>query len=196
MGEVENLIARVQEGDSAAFEELVERYQHKVYALAFTLAGNREDAEDLTQEIFLRIYAALPDFVNDGRSFDAWVHKIGLNLWIDWWRQRKKIKIFSLEAAREGEENGTAWEIASTEEEVDERVKKREFWEALWRAYGELSENCRVTLKLRAIDQLSYREIASLLNKSEAAIKSGLNRCRQLLKQKMARAGFFIGSVL
>ncbi|GFN21825.1 RNA polymerase sigma factor [Thermanaeromonas sp. C210] len=190
MGDAESLIARIQEGDTSAFEELVVIYKDKVYSLALTLAGNRADAEDLTQEIFLRIYTSLPDFARGKGSFDAWVHRIGVNLWIDSWRRRKKLQTFSIDGASTSEEEGTGWELPSAEEDVQEKIDKKEFWQAVWKAMGELPENYRLALKLRAIDELSYKEIAATLGESEAAVKSRLNRCRQLLKEKLRRDGF------
>lgn len=190
MGDVENLIARIQEGDTSAFEELVAIYKDKVYSLAFTLAGNRADAEDLTQEIFLRIYTSLSDFARGKGSFDAWVHRVGVNLWIDSWRRRKKLQIFSIDGASASDDEGAGWELPSVEEDIQEKIDKKEFWQAVWKAMGELPENYRVALKLRAIDQLSYKEIAATLGESEAAVKSRLNRSRQLLKDKLRRDGF------
>lgn len=192
MDEVKGLIARVQQGDMYAFEELVRAYQEKIYSLAFALAGNHADAEDLAQEILLKVYIALPNFVNDERGFDAWVHRIGVNLWIDWWRRRKKVQIFSLDAGGGTDDGGISWEIASEGNNPEEELKKKEFWRALWRTMGELPENCRVALKLRAIDGYSYKEITVILKNSEAGLKSQLNRCRQRLKQKLAAAGFYL----
>lgn len=189
MGDVENLIARIQEGDTSAFEELVAIYKDKVYSLALTLAGNRADAEDLTQEIFLRIYTSLRDFARGKGSFDAWVHRVGVNLWIDSWRRRKKLQTFSIDGATSSEDEGAVWELPSEEEDIQEKMDKKEFWQAVWRAMGELPENYRLALKLRAIDQLSYKEIATTLGESEAAVKSRLNRSRQLLKDKLRRDG-------
>ncbi|MBE3581916.1 MAG: sigma-70 family RNA polymerase sigma factor [Thermoanaerobacteraceae bacterium] len=190
MSDAESLIARMREGDTSAFEELVAIYKEKVYSLALTLAGNRADAEDLTQEIFLRIYTSLPDFAKGKGSFDAWVHRVGVNLWIDSWRRRKRWQTFSIDGARAGNEEGTGWELPSAEEDVQEKIDRKEFWQAVWKAMGELPENYRLTLKLRAIDELSYKEIAATLGESEAAVKSRLNRCRQLLKDRLRRDGF------
>lgn len=190
MGKVENLIARIQEGDMKAFEDLLEVYQKKIYNLAFTLTGNPADAEDLAQEIVIKVYIALPSFVNDGRSFDAWLHRIGVNLWIDWWRRRKKIQLFSLDAAVTTEDGELRWEIASSIDDPGERVRKKELWETLWRAMGELPLNCRLALGLRVLNGYSYKEIAALTKSSEAAVKSRINRGRESLKRKLAKEGF------
>ncbi|WP_084663212.1 RNA polymerase sigma factor [Thermanaeromonas toyohensis] len=190
MPEVETLIAKVQEGDTSAFEELVMLYKDKVYSLALTLTGNHVDAEDLTQEIFFKIYISLPEFAQGKGSFEAWVHRMGVNLWIDWWRRRRKIRSFSLEGVMDSKEEGGKWEIPDDKDDVQETVAKREFWRAVWKAYRELPESYRLTLKLRAIDELSYKEIAATLGESEAAVKSRLNRSRQLLKEKLKSLGY------
>lgn len=193
MTEVEKLVARAQQGDGQAVEEILTLYRDKVYSLAFGLAGNHADAEDLAQEIFLKVYAALPTFVNDGRSFDAWVHRVGINLWIDWQRRRKKVQVFSLDSVVSTEDGEVDWEPASVGGNPEEELKKKEFWETVWRALGELSKGCRTALLLRALNEWSYREIATALNWSEAATKSRISRCRQRLKQKLVRAGFHFG---
>jgi len=190
MSDIESLVARMQEGDLAAFEELVAKYRHKVYALALTLAGNQADAEDLTQEVFLKIYLRFQDYAKKKGSFEALVHRMTVNLWIDWMRRRKKFQTFSLEnITAEEESKAVAGELAASGEDV-ERGYRREFWRAVWKAWGELPENYRVILKLRVVDQLSYKQIATLTGDSEAAVKSKLNRSRQMLREKLRRAGF------
>lgn len=123
--EVEKLVARAQQGDGQAVEEILTLYRDKVYSLAFGLAGNHADAEDLAQEIFLKVYAALPTFVNDGRSFDAWVHRVGINLWIDWQRRRKKVQVFSLDSVVSTEDGEVDWEPASVGGNPEEELKKK-----------------------------------------------------------------------
>ncbi|MGI9952061.1 sigma-70 family RNA polymerase sigma factor [Moorellaceae bacterium AZ2] len=188
MGDIESLVARMQEGDPTAFEELVAKYRNKVYALALTLAGNQADAEDLTQEIFLKIYLGFKEYAQKKGSFEALVHRMTVNLWIDWTRRRKRFPTFSLDSMAQ-EENRAAYEIASSEEDV-ERVYRREFWSAVWRAWGELPEHYRIVLKLRVVDELSYKEIAAVTGDTEAAVKSKLNRSRQMLKERLRKAGY------
>lgn len=189
MGDIESLVARMQEGDLAAFEELVTKYRHKVYALALTLAGNQADAEDLTQEVFLKIYLGFKEYAQKKGSFEALVYRMTVNLWIDWVRRRKRFPTFSLDTVTQEEEGKAAQEIASAEEDID-RIYRREFWDAVWRAWGELPDHYRLVLKLRVADELSYKEIAAVTGDTEAAVKSKLNRCRQMLKERLRRAGF------
>lgn len=189
MGGIESLVARMQQGDLSAFEELVTVYRNKVYALALTLAGNQADAEDLTQEVFLKIYLGFQEYAKKEGNFEALVHRMTVNLWIDWVRKRKRFPAFSLENIT-AEEEGGAFEEAAASDEDFEQVHRKEFWRAIWSAWGELPENYRVVLKLRVVDQLSYKEIAALTGDSEAAVKSKLNRSRQMLKNKLRRMGF------
>ncbi|MGI9951972.1 RNA polymerase sigma factor [Moorellaceae bacterium AZ2] len=189
MADIESLVARMREGDTSAFEELVTVYRSKVYALALTLAGNQADAEDLTQEVFLKIYLGFQEYAKKKGSFEALVHRMTVNLWIDWMRRRKRFPTFSLEDMTGEEESEASEEIATSGEDI-EQVHRREFWRAVWKAWGELPENYRVILKLRVVDQLSYKGIAAITQESEAAVKSKLNRSRQMLKEKLRQAGF------
>ncbi|HBT47712.1 MAG TPA: RNA polymerase subunit sigma-24 [Peptococcaceae bacterium] len=186
MNTMELLLARMREGDLAAFEEFAAAYRDRVYALAFTLTGNREDAEDLTQEVFVKVYLGFKKFAAGKGSFEALVHKMTLNLWRSWMRKRKNFRLVSIEGLAEAEEDAAPREIAASGEEA-ERVCRLEFWSALWEAWGELPENYRTVLKLRVVDRLSYKEIAEITGESEAAVKSRLNRSRQALKEKLMK---------
>lgn len=189
MNSIEVLVARMQEGDLTAFEELVEVYREKVYALAFTLTGNRSDAEDLTQEVFVKIYLGFQKYARGKGNFEALIHKMTVNLWNSWMRKRRGLQPVSIEALAAAEENEAPKEIAASGEEM-EQIYRRELWEAVWKAWGELPEHYRVILKLRVVDRLSYKEIAAITGDSEAAVKSKLNRSRQMLKEKLRLAEF------
>lgn len=189
MADIQSLVARMQWGDASAFEEFVECYRHKIYAMALSLAGNRTDAEDLTQEVLLKVYLDFPKYARKAGSFEAFVHRMAVNLWIDWVRRRKRIQVFSIEGALGEGESGPPFELVDPEES-SETVHKKEFWQAVWKALGELPDNYRLLIKLRAVDRLSYREIAATVGESEAAVKCKVSRGRSLLRQKLRESGF------
>lgn len=191
MSSIDVLVARMQEGDLTAFEELVEVYRDKVYTLAFTLTGNKSDAEDLTQEVFVKIYLGFQKYARGKGNFEAFVHKMTLNLWNSWMRKKKRASAISIEALAAEEEDRAPRELAASQEEEVEKVYRQELWRAVWKAWGELPEQYRIVLKLRVVDRLSYKEIAKVTGCSEAAVKSKLNRSRQMLKEKL-RLGDFI----
>ncbi|MGB9886217.1 MAG: RNA polymerase sigma factor [Moorellales bacterium] len=189
MADPSDLINRLRQGDASAFEEFAAAYWRKIYALALSLSGNRADAEDLTQEVLLKVYQGFSQYVQKAGSLEAFVHRMTVNLWIDWVRRRKRSPEFSLDGVLDREEGAAGLEPADPEAGVEE-VHRKEFWSAVWQAFGELPENYRVLLKLRVVDQMSYKEIAAALGESEAAVKAKLNRSRALLKEKLRRRGF------
>jgi RNA polymerase sigma-70 factor (ECF subfamily) len=181
MADLETLVARMQWGDISAFEEFARSYWERIYALAFSLSGNRADAEDLTQEILLKLYRDFPKYARRPGSLDAFIYRMAVNLWVGWVRRRKRHPTFSLEEAP----------FEPDDPEADpEKVLQKEYWRAVWKAWGELPEHYRLLLKLRVADGLSYREIAAAVGETEAAVKCKVSRGRTLLRQKLKESGF------
>lgn len=192
MADIQSLVARMQGGDASAFEEFAESYRERIYTMSLSLTGNRADAEDLTQEVLLRLYTDFQKYAMRPGNFEAFIHRVALNLWLRWLKRRRKFQMFSLEDAMEQGEDGPPFQPADPEESLEE-VHRREFWRAVWKALGELPENYRLLIKLRAVDRLSYREIAATVGQSEAAVKCKVSRGRALLRQKLRQSGFDTG---
>ena len=183
----ELLIRRCQEGDIDAFSELMGLYQNKVYSFCIHLTGNHEDAQDLAQEGFIRIYRALPGFRGQS-AFTTWAYRIVANLWSNEIRKRKRQPTVPLDApvqTGEGEEvQRTLSDLSySPEEELEAKEEKALVWQAL----KLLSEDQRSVIVLREMYGYSYDEIAASLNCSTGTIKSRLNRARQNLTQKLQK---------
>ena len=181
----ELLIRRCQEGNMDAFSELMALYQNKVYSFCLHMTGNHEDAQDLAQEGFIRIYRALHSFRGQS-AFTTWAYRIVANLWSNEIRKRKKQHTVPLDApvhTGEGEEvQRTLSDLSnSPEEELEAKEEKALVWQAL----SLLSEDQRTVIVLREMYGYSYDEIAASLNCSTGTIKSRLNRARQNLTQKL-----------
>ncbi|MCR4420250.1 MAG: sigma-70 family RNA polymerase sigma factor [Clostridia bacterium] len=189
MADPSDLMDRLRQGDASAFEEFAAAYWRKIYALALSLSGNRADAEDLTQEVLLKVYQGFSQYVQKAGNLEAFVHRMTVNLWIDWVRRRRRAPEFSLDGALDRQEGSAGLDLPDPEAGVEE-VHRKEFWSAVWQAFGELPESYRVLLKLRAVDRMSYKEIAAALGESEAAVRAKLNRSRALLREKLRRRGF------
>lgn len=189
--ETKTLVARSQQGDLEAFEQLVLLYQKKVYALSFNLTGNQVEAQDLAQEAFLRAFTSLKGFRNDA-DFGTWLHRLTVNLWING-QQRQKKQFFLLPGSfgsAEGEEFPR--EVAAAGGDPQEALEKEEFRIAMRQALNELPWMQKTALVLREIEGYSYEEIARMLGCSVGTVKSRLNRGRRTLKEKLTF--FFNGS--
>lgn len=197
MDEIKTLVARSQEGDRAALEDLIGIYREKIYSLAFGLTGNYADAEDLAQEAILHIYTSIFLYDPARASFDTWIHHITVNLWRDWLRRRQRIRMVSLDAllnvdqGDQGEE--VKWEPPAEDGDPQEELEKREFWKTALHTMDGLPPKSRAAVVLREIENYPYRKIAATLGCSEAAVKFRINYGREILKKKLTEAGYAPG---
>ncbi|MBC7348035.1 MAG: RNA polymerase sigma factor [Clostridia bacterium] len=191
MHELYWLVARSQGGDGAALEKLLAILQKKVYRLALSLTGNHADAEDLMQETVTRVYTRLRFYDPERGSVEVWVHRIATNLWINWSKSRRSLKVCSLDMLMDpDEEDGPGLEIASSEGGPEDEFEKKELRELAWRLIEELPPKSKAAVALREMGGYAYREIAAALGCSETAVKTRINRGRRILKEKLAEAGY------
>ena len=172
-------IARAQQGDVAAFSELVARYQDRIYRFLVRLTRSQDDALELTQETFLHAYEALERWRPEAR-FTTWLFQIARNQAFDWLRRNKRVEFVALD---DEQDIGIA-DPAPTPEGALEAVQRlRE----LDRALARLPTEHREILLLREIEEMSYDDIADVLDISLGTVKSRIARARAGLLEKMPR---------
>jgi RNA polymerase sigma-70 factor, ECF subfamily len=177
--EEKQLVRLAQEGSPAAFEELVGKYQPKVFSMALSFTRNREAADDLAQEIFLKAYLALPRF--HGKSeFGTWLYRISMNHIKDFLRKKSRAKEVSLDDV--GEAAFSDKEQTERAERERETETRRTLVQKLVRG---LPEKYRVILTLRDIQGLAYEDIARILRLSPGTVDSRLHRARRMLRIKL-----------
>jgi RNA polymerase sigma-70 factor (ECF subfamily) len=182
----DDLVDRAVAGESQAFEQLVIRYQDRVYNLLLRQTGSSEDAEELAQETFLKAYRALGRF-RRGSKFYTWLFRIAVNAGYSRGRKhalRQRIEGVSLDAP--GFRNEPPWHdrLAGTCAEPGKEMEQRQLHERVHQGLAELDEEFRAVLLLRDMEGLGYRAIAEALSISHAAVRSRLHRARV----KLARA--------
>jgi RNA polymerase sigma-70 factor (ECF subfamily) len=180
------LVAQAREGDTAAFGELVRRYEGKIFRLAQHVTQNREDAEDVLQETFMKSYEHLDQFKGDSK-FYTWIVRIAVNQALMKLRRRKTDKSTSLDETIDTGEDTLVREIAAWEENPEERYSREELGGILDTAIESLEPPYRSVFVLRDIDELSTEETAEALNLSVPAVKSRLLRARLQLREKLTR---------
>ena len=187
----EELVVLARGGDLDAFNRLVDRYQGHVYSLCLRFLGNREAAEDATQEAFLSAYRAIDRFQGD--SFRSWVLRIAANESKDELRRRRrKDGATSLEAIFDRQESPV--EIPDPSEGADLIVEHHEFGRALEIALGDLPAEQRQAVLLVDVYEFAYDEVAKLTKSSVGTVKSRIHRGRERLRQAMlARPELFEG---
>lgn len=181
------LVQRVVSGDTEAFSSLVLAYEKQVFNIALRMVGNREDAEDISQESFIKAYNSLSNFRGDA-SFSSWLFRIVSNTCLDHLRKIKNRQTLSLSTENEDEET-EEYDIADDSFSPEELLEKRLTKESIQRGLEELSEEHRTVLVLREIQGLSYDEIAQMLEIESGTVKSRIARARKKLCAFLVRDG-------
>ena len=179
------LVKRVQAGDHGAFRELFDRYNKRVFAVAFGVLKNRQDAADCVQEGFVKVYKHLPNFQGTS-SFYTWLYRIVMNLAIDQLRRRKTSRPAEYDEGRESQEPG---EDAIVSRMMDENPRKtvirRELVQRMEAALAELPEYHRQVILLREVEGMSYEEMAETLEVPKGTIMSRLFHARKKMQESL-----------
>ena len=177
-----NLVERCLGGSDNAWEDLVKLHTRRVYAICYRFTSSDSQAQDLTQDVFLRVFKNLRSFRAGEGSFVVWLTRLTRNLLIDHYRRTK------LERVTDSLEDQTAvLEEKATFTRADGILAGREASEVLQSALQKLSPDLRETVILRDLEELEYREIAQILNVPEGTVKSRLNRGRAELARVLKR---------
>lgn len=188
MAEDKMLVDRFKNGDVAAYEEMVNRYWGRIFAMVFQLLKNRQDAEEVTQDAFVRAHRGLENFRGDS-SFSTWLFQIATNLarnkyWY-WWRRKRGFTL-SLEETFTSEGEGTLLDVFPAEGETPtDAAVTQEFVDRVAECMETLNPRHREILELRNVRNLSYEEISDLLGISIGTVKSRIARARDSLKSSM-----------
>ena len=182
MTDEHQLIDRAQRGDMAAFRELVERSKIGTYRMAYDLTGNRHDAEDLSQEVYIRAYRSLPGF-RGGSKWSTWLYRIMMNAFTDKWRRDSKMKVDSHETL-DRIDSAIERMHPHRSQEPHEAAEAGVIQEHIDRALRSLSPRERAVFVLRHYHDLKLREIAEVLQIADGSVKTYLFRAiRQLQKE-------------
>ena len=185
--ELVRLCQRTLPSDTRAFELLVSMYKERVYATAYRLMGDRQDAEDQAQEVFLKVYRGIRQ-LEDPAMFTSWVYRITTNTCFDALSKRKRRPQTTSLTPSEDDDTRDEPRYADTRLPTPEQaVLRRELWACLEKTLRELDETGRAALILRDIEDRPYQEIADMLSVKLSAVKMRIHRARlafqQLLEQ-------------
>ena len=186
MNSDQQLVKRTLLGDTQAFEELVRIYQNKVYTLAYRYMGNEDDANDMSQEAFIKAFRSLRSYKGDA-SFGTWIYRITTNVCLDELRRRKRRVVpLSLDeplATLDGTE--VEREIPDRSLAADTMYERKEFSRNIQLLLDEMKPEHKTVIVLRDIMELSYEEIAVVLDCSIGTVKSRISRARNILQKKL-----------
>jgi RNA polymerase sigma-70 factor (ECF subfamily) len=177
----DEIIERCLNGDQAAWEAIVRMYRRKVFNVAYKFVGRHDQAEDLTQDVFLKLYKSLDTF--DRRAnFQTWLISVSRNLCIDHYRSvRKERETINRDV------DPSDFALASRDTRVDTQLEQRDRVKLLRKALDKLAPTLRTAVMLRDIQELTYQEIADRLHLPEGTVKSRINRGRTELARQIQR---------
>ncbi|MFQ5658597.1 MAG: sigma-70 family RNA polymerase sigma factor [Candidatus Methylomirabilales bacterium] len=177
------VVDRVLAGDSEAFASLVRRHQRVVFNFMYRMVGDRGAAEDLTQEVFVKAYQALPGF-RKGAAFSTWLFRIAHNHCLNALKGKGR-EISMSRLAKDSANPNPIARVADPSVSADQHLEQRELQAVIQEKLAELTPEHRAVLVLRDIQGLSYDEIASTLDLEGGTVRSRLHRARMELKEKI-----------
>ncbi|MGH9537317.1 MAG: RNA polymerase sigma factor [Terriglobales bacterium] len=184
------LVRRCIAGDVVAWEEIVQRYNRRIYNICYRFAGSGEDAQDLTQEVFIKMFRTLSSYDVERGAFMTWVTTITRNLLVDHFRKSKQDRMTdSLDTPASEHEDAMplSEKIEDKSQSADTGVQGRETKEMVHRALQKLSPELREAVILRDLQDMDYRDIATVLKVPEGTVKSRINRGRAELARLLQR---------
>lgn len=185
------LVRRCIAGDAAAWEEIVRQHSRRIYNICYRFTGSAENADDLAQEVFIKMYRTLASFDPAKGAFTTWITTMTRNLLVDHFRKTKQDRATdSLDAGLGDEEDSTTLgdRIQDSGLSAEERVQRRETQEMVQKAIQKLSPELREAVILRDLQDMDYKEIAQALKVPEGTVKSRINRGRMELAKLLQRS--------
>jgi len=177
------LVRRCRAGDGAAWEEIVQTYSRRVYNLAYRFTSRADSAEDLTQDVFVRVYRSLDQYNPKQGDLQNWLMRLARNLIIDDYRKRQRAPQDDIADDLDDHK----YHLRSAENSVQREMERRELGAQVQSGIDRLSADLRTCVILRDIEELSYQEIVDLLKIPEGTVKSRINRGRIELAKILRR---------
>lgn len=187
---VNALVRRCVSGDAAAWQEIVQQYNRRIYNICYRFSGSPDDASDLTQEVFIKMYRTLSTFDTTRASFMTWVTTVTRNLLVDHFRKGKYDRITdSLDATPGNQEDGLtmADQLEDKSASPETKMRSQETQKLVHEALKRLSPELREAVILRDLQDMDYKDIAKVLNVPEGTVKSRINRGRTELARLLQR---------
>lgn len=180
----EQLVQRSQQGDVAAFEALIGKYQQRVYNIAFRLMGNHHDASDLAQEALIKVYRSIGKFRGES-SFTTWLYHVVSNVCRDELRRRSRHPVSSLDEPVLTGDGSFEREVADLRQGPEDLIAQKEFSQFMQTLINSLHPEYRMVIVMREMMGFSYEEIAGELQISLGTVKSRISRARKFLQERI-----------
>jgi RNA polymerase sigma-70 factor (ECF subfamily) len=184
------LVRRCLGGDATAWEEIVRLHSRRIYNLCYRFTSSPDDAQDLTQDVFIKVYRTLGTYDVDKGAFTTWLTTLTRNLLVDHFRRRRQDRLTdSIDAGLREEEDSLSLSdrLEDQAPNPDDRLASKETQKMVQQALAHLSPDLREAVILRDLQDLDYKEIAQVLRVPEGTVKSRINRGRMELARLLSR---------
>jgi RNA polymerase sigma-70 factor (ECF subfamily) len=184
------LVRRCVAGDAGAWEDFVRLYNRRIYNLCYRFTNSADDAQDLTQEVFIRVYRTMASYNIEKGAFNTWLTTLARNLLVDHFRRSKQERVTdSIDAGLREEEDSLSLsdQITDTRPAPDDRLASKETQKMVQAALARISPDLREAVILRDLQDMDYKEIAVVLRVPEGTVKSRINRGRMELARLLSR---------
>ncbi len=185
------LVRRCKRGEEAAFTDLLARYRRAVYGLCLRMVRDREDARDLAQEVFIKVFSLL-DRYDEQYAFSSWLFRIATNHCIDHLR-RNRLRFLSLDGVTGPDGEARELPIPDRRPLPDRELAGREAVEKVDEVVADLPPHYRLVIQLRHVEGMSYEQIAEVLDLPLGTVKARIHRARARIQELLARRGYDIG---
>jgi len=183
------LIKKAKAGSLEAFEQLILQYEKRIYNYCYRMTNNQEDAEDLAQEVFIKVYKSLHSFKGSSQ-FSTWIYRIAYNTCVDKFRKEKMVLV----SLTQNDEEDKDMDLPSHEPLPEDQIVSREQYQALRECISTLKPEYKTAVILRDIQNYTYEEIADILNIPLGTVKSHISRGRAALRDALAARGMLYGA--
>jgi RNA polymerase sigma-70 factor (ECF subfamily) len=183
------LLRRLRERDEKAFQELVEKHQNQIFNLLYRMIGNRAEAEDLAQEVFITVFKSIDQFRGDSK-LSTWLYRVAANHCknrIKYLVRRHDRGQVELDEGKDGGLDGPALGAPKPSPRPDLQLEGAEMEQVLQAAIADLDEEQRILVILRDVEELSYEEICAITDLPEGTVKSRLHRARMALRKRLQK---------
>ena len=182
------LVALAVKGDNYAFEQIVTMFEKKVYNMALRYTADPQDALDICQEVFLRVYRFLPKYKGDS-TLSTWIYRITMNVCHDTAYKKESINDIRIDVKNDDDEYRT--EVADVRFDPEKEFEKKQIREVIQKGIATLDETYKEAIIMRDINGMSYEEIADVLGINQGTVKSRIFRAREKLKKFLIKNGNF-----
>lgn len=177
------LVRKAKQGDSQAYDQLILLYKDVVHSIVYRMVRNKQEAEDLTQEAFIKAYKSITSF-NEEYAFSTWLFKIATNNCIDFFRKRK-LKTYSMDETIKYKDDEIKQEYAAPDPDIEYDMVAEERTQIIREAINQLPEKYKIVIELRHQQEHSYEQISEELDLPLGTIKARIFRAREMLNKSL-----------